>query len=317
MQSYEHLTATGRESLRVMHSQGKSCRAIARALGRSVSTISRELRRNGNKDGSYNVWRATSLYLHRRKKCRRNLRNVVDADLNAYVRGKLDRYWSPETIALGWNKIYPEARVGHTTIYSALKKKLLSGYSERTHLMRHGLTKYSRGATNAVKPVRNIAERPEAAQLRSEEGHWEGDTVRGKMGTGGLATFVDRMDRKLKMALIQGAITAQATTQATCESLKGQVVRSITLDNGSEFAEHRKIEAQLGAPVYFTDPHSPWQRPTNENTNGLLRFFFPKGFDFSKTTPEYVAEVEELLNTRPRKCLGGLSPADFLAKCCT
>jgi len=300
-----------------MRAQGKSRRAIARALGRDVSTISRELKRNSNKDGSYNVWRATSLYLYRRKKCKRNLRIVFDADLRAYVCEKLSRYWSAETISLAWNKLHPEARVGHTTIYSALKKKLLCGYSERTHLMRRGLTKYSRGATNAVKPTRNIAERPEAAQLRSEKGHWEGDTVRGKMGTGGLATFTDRMDRKLKMVLIQGAITAQATTRATCEALGGQVVRSITLDNGSEFAEHRKIEAQLGAPVYFTDPHSPWQRPTNENTNGLLRFFFPKGFDFNETTPEYVAEVEELFNTRPRKCLGGLAPADFLAKCCT
>ena len=101
------------------------------------------------------------------------------------------------------------------------------------------------------------------------------------------------------MRLIQGPISAEAVTKATAEALKDQPVYTLTLDNGAEFAGHQSIEAQLGAAVYFTDPHSPWQRPSNENTNGLLRFFFPKGFDFSTTTPEYVAEIEELLDTRP------------------
>ena len=317
MRPYTHFTATERESLRVMRSENKSMHAIARKLGRNVSSISREVKRNSNRDGSYNVWRAISLYIHRRKRCVRKQRVLVDTQLREFICKNLGKHWSPEVIATKWNRENPKARTGHSTIYAALKKKLLPGCSEREHLMRRGRRKYSRGAINPVKPLRNIAERPEEAQLRSRIGDWEGDTVQGKKGSGGLVTFVDRMSRRLRMRLIQGPISAEAVTKATAEALKDQPVYTLTLDNGAEFAGHQSIEAQLGAAVYFTDPHSPWQRPSNENTNGLLRFFFPKGFDFSTTTPEYVAEIEELLDTRPRKCLDYLSPLDFFTKCCT
>ena len=130
-------------------------------------------------------------------------------------------------------------------------------------------------------------------------------------------TCVDRKSRYLTVCLLSKN-NAQMTTQAVCLALKDLPVHSLTLDNGVEFAEHRNIEAQLGTPVFFADPHSPWQRGANENTNGLLRFFFPRGSDFRDITHQQADEVADLLNTRPRKCLGGLSPNDvFFAKCCS
>jgi len=111
--------------------------------------------------------------------------------------------------------------------------------------------------------------------------------------------------------------TAPETKEAVCKALSGLPVHSLTLDNGTEFAEFKGIEKALNTVVYFADPHSPWQRGSNENTNGLLRFFFPKGSDFRQITQERLHEVADLLNNKPRKCLGWLSPADFFAKCCT
>ncbi|MCX7614541.1 MAG: IS30 family transposase [Clostridiales bacterium] len=317
MQSYNHFTLSERENLRIKLSENKSLREIAREMCKNVSTISRELKRNSGPKGRYNAWYGNCAYLHRRKKCRRTLRILNDPDLVEFIKSKLSRYWSPEQIVLRWKKEHPGSKLSHSTIYSALKRKYLNGYNEHSNLLRRGRRKFCKGSINPVKPERNIAEWPDEIRFRSRIGDWEGDTIRGGVGKGYILTCVDRKSRYLAMALLPKSRIAIETTQAIYSALNTLPVCSLTFDNGTEFADYKSIEALFRAPVYFADPHSPWQRGTNENTNGLLRFFFPKGSDLRQITQDRLDEVADLLNTRPRKCLGGLSPADFLAKCCT
>ena len=313
MQTYHHFTLEERECLRIKRSEGKSLRQIAREMGRNVSTISRELQRNGKKDGSYNAYWGWSLYRYRRKKCVRKYRLEADVDLRQFVMRCLDIYWSPEIIAARWTGL----PISYATIYRTLKEKRLPGYSERKHLRHRGKRKYSRGDSRTIRPEHTIHDRPEAIEMRARLGDWEGDTVLGTPGKGGLVTLVDRKSRCLSMALIANK-EARTVEEAMCHApISSLPVHSITLDNGSEFAKFREIEKTLNTTIYFADSHSPWQRGSNENMNGLIRFFFPKGTDFTLVAPEDVSYVMQLINNRPRKCLGWLSPQEFINNCCT
>lgn len=147
--------------------------------------------------------------------------------------------------------------------------------------------------------------------MRRRIGDWEGDTVYGGVGKGLLVTLVDRKSRLLCAALLESRDALQ-TKSALLQALRGCPVRSISLDNGSEFAEFHAMEHELNAPVYFAEPHKPWQRGTNENTNGILRFYFPKGCDFRKATQDEVDAVARQINARPRKCLGWRKPVEVL-----
>lgn len=317
MQSYHHFTLEERDRLRIYLSEGTSIREIGRILGKSPSSISRELRRNRNKDGSYHPWRATTLYIVRRRKSVRRYRLSFDANLQEWVQKCLDSYWSPEIIAARWKSAHPNAKLSHSTIYRALKRKHIVGYSPKTHLRRRGKRKYDKSAnTNSIQPEHLIREWDEQIQNRAELGHWEGDTVYGAVGKGLLVTCVDRKSRYLAAARLQSREKV-LTKNAVVSALQGQKVLSLSLDNGSEFAAFKQIEQELNAIVYFADPHSPWQRGSNENINGLLRFFFPKGSNFLQLTQEDLDQVLNLINNRPRKCLGWLSPIEFLKKCCT
>ena len=311
MQSYHHFTQEERECLRIKLSEGKSYRQIACEMGRNVSSISRELARNGKKDGSYNAYWGWSLYRMRRKKCVKSYRLETDAMLRNFVMKGLMNYWSPEIIAARW----PGRPFSFTTIYRALKEKRLPGYSERNHLRRRGVRKYCRGDNRTIRPDHTIHERPVEIDARVRIGDWEGDTVLGGPGRGGLVSVVDRKSRYMKMALIadKGAYTVE---KAIYHIFNGSLpAMSITLDNGSEFANFRRIEQTLNMIVYFADAHCPWQRGSNENVNGLIRFFFPKGTDFRTITPDRVNDVAFLINNRPRKCLGWLSPSEFILRC--
>lgn len=316
MQPYTHFTLEERESLRIKKTEGKSLHAIARELGRSVSSISRELKRNSGINGSYQAWRGCQLYKSRRKRCRRTYRLVQDTALLEKVCEGLDQYWSPEIIAQMWNREHPEKRVSHTTIYNALKNKCIKGYGEHSHLRRRGRRKYCRGNNATIHPEHTIHERPDLIEARERFGDWEGDTVLGARGKGGLSTCVDRKSRYLVLGLIRN-MSAKETEAAFCAMLKDQTVHSITFDNGSEFAGFKNIQRRLKTTVFFADPHSPWQRGSNENINGLIRWFFPKGTDFLTVFPQQLRYVEALINNRPRKCLGWLSPIQFLLQCCS
>jgi IS30 family transposase len=317
MQPYHHFTLIERESLRNYLNEGKSKREIARLLGKSPSTISRELARNQNNNGSYNAWSATVRYIVRRKKSVRPLRLSVDKELMSWVRKCLDSYWSPEIIVGRWKKNHPRAKLSHSTIYRAIKRKLITGYTVQTHLRRRGKRKVNRSInTNSIQPEHLIRDWDEKIKSRAELGHWEGDTIYGAKGKGFLVTCVDRKSRYLAAALLQNK-ERNLTRAAVVKALQGKKVGSLSLDNGSEFADFKQIEQELHTIVYFADPHSPWQRGSNENINGLIRFFFPKGSNFNQLSQDDLDNVLALINNRPRKCLDWLSPIEFLCKCCT
>ncbi|MDO5151852.1 MAG: IS30 family transposase [Eubacteriales bacterium] len=164
---------------------------------------------------------------------------------------------------------------------------------------------------NTIQPDRIIPEWPEEIRCRTRIGDWEGDTVYGGIGKGLLVSLVDRRSRFLKIGLLRNR-TAECTRLVIEKLLAGLPVKSINLDNGSEFSEFRKLEANLHTLVYFAEPHKPWQRGTNENANDIIRFFFPKGFDFRTVTDDDIQRVENIINNRPRKCLGWKTPAEIL-----
>lgn len=317
MKSYEHFTLREREKLSKLLSEGKNKTEMARMLGRNRVSIYREIKRNKQKNGEYMPIDATAKYIRRRKKCRRKLRYQSDKLLMRYTRLCLKKYWSPEIIVAKWKMHKPEAELSHATIYRALEKRLISDVSPRTHLRRHNKQKYVRPNSAVIKPDYTIHERPAIANNRGRIGDWEGDTVHGGRGKGFLVTMTDRKSRYLMAALTKSLKSAEVCEVAS-ELMSGEKVETLTLDNGAEFMKHREIAEKLGARVYFADAKSPWQRGTNENINDVLRFFYPKGCDFLAVTQQELDATLDLINTRPRKCLGWLSPKDvFFAKCCT
>ena len=273
--SYHQFTSDERKCLWELHRKNLSIRKIADALGRAPSSVSRELRRNRSEKGTWHPFPA-----HKKAKARRrHLRNSslqTDLELRAYVIDGLNHFWTPEEIAGRWSLAHPDRPVSFATIYRHIKRKLLPGIEPKTHLRRRGKRKVNRNANfNTIHPDRIIPDWPDEIKNRLRIGDWEGDSIVGAKGKGAAVPLV---------------------------------VCSLSLDNGSEFAEFRQLEEALEAPIFFAEPHKPWQRGCNENGNGLLRFFFPKGCDFLAVSPEYFAAVIDLLNHRPRKRLGWRTP---------
>lgn len=307
--SYQHLRLEERYCLAEFREKGLSIRAIARIRKRSPSTISRELRRNRGKRG-YHPYGAYSKAVHRRRMPRRLLKGFEAEKMEYVVTALSQWHWSPEQIAGRWMKEHPDSILSCSTLYRHIKRGLLPGISEKEHLRRRGKRKVKRRANyNTIHPERIIPEWPEEIRQRKRIGDWEGDTLCGGGGKGGAVTLVDR-----KSGWICGRVVhsrqASETREAILEALKDKPVHSLSLDNGSEFAEFRELEEQLEAPVYFAEPHKPWQRGCNENANGLLRFFFPKGCNFLEVSQEEFNRVLDLINHRPHKRLGWLSPFD-------
>ena len=321
MKSYTHFTLSERNCLQQFLSEGKSYREIAKLLGRSPSTISREVKRNfSQKKKRYNAWRATTLYIIRRRNCVRKHKIEPNTDLFNYIVGCFKNYWSPEIIA---NKCKNQGlNVCTSTIYRALKEKRLIGISRTTHLRRRGKRVIKdRKKCSTIHPIHTIHDRPEIVETKKRFGDFEGDTVYGGVGKGCIVTLVDRKSKLLTAALASNRekeTIRKAFTKAFSLMEFDIPIETITLDNGSEFADFRNIEKDLGTTIYFADPHSPWQRGLNENTNDIIRFFFPKGTNFLNVSEEDLKNVVHLINSRPRKCLGYLSPLEFLSKkCCT
>ncbi|WP_299080738.1 IS30 family transposase, partial [uncultured Fretibacterium sp.] len=201
--------------------------------------------------------------------------------------------------------------VSVNTIYRAVKSGRLS-FEARKYLRRRGKTykrKTRQDGRGHIKDTVSIELRPKEVEQRLDIGNWEIDTVLGKPGTGGLVTVVDRKTRLLLAAKIEDK-TATTVQAALIRLLKGVECRSLTTDNGKEFARHKEVSAALGVPVYFAHPHSPWERGTNENTNGLIREYLPKGIDFRVVQSDDVLRIVERLNNRPRKCLGFRTPKE-------
>ena len=311
MQSYKHFTTGERACLAEYVLLGKKPSQIARLLNRSVSSITRELKRNSNKDGWYNPAVALNRYKHRRRtRCVRGPRLRPGSELFLFSCAKLKATWSPEQIVLVWKATHPEERLSVGTIYRNVRKGCLPEITARTHLRRRDKPRCGgRSKFSSVHPSHTIHERPQAAEKREEVGHWEGDTVEGGKHKGRIATFIDRCLR-VGVAIKVDTKSADVMAEATIRVLRatGLPVRTITFDNGAEMAGYRKIEESLGATVFFADPRSPWQRASNENFNGQLRFFFPRGMDLRSVSDDHLASAVSLINDRPRKCLGLRSP---------
>lgn len=317
--SYTHFTLDERKYLQKLLSEGLSIRKISEILERAPSSVSREIRRNRAKykphhkpDNKYwyNHWRANNLYILRRRNQDRAALKPGTEEWDYIISG-LEHYWSPAAIAGRWHLEHPDRKtLCVSTIYRYIKQGKFPRITAKSHLRRRGKYMLPRSSCyNSIQPDRIIPQWPDTIRSRTRIGDWEGDTVYGAVGKGLLVTLVDRKSKLLRMGLLVKR-SAEETRLVIEKRLKGLPVKSISLDNGSEFSEFRKLEQDLSTLVYFAEPHKPWQRGTNENTNDIVRFFFPKGFDFRTITDEDVQFVEDLINNRPRACLNWKTPAE-------
>lgn len=321
--SYKHFTKEERYCLQELLERGWSMRRIAAELDRSPSSISREIGRNRAKYRPhhkplnpywYNAWRAQTLYTMRRREKVQAALMPETPQWDFIVEG-LSNFWSPEAICGRWHKEHSDRKpLSASTIYRYIRSGKFPEITAKKHLRRRGKRSLPRNSNyNSVHPDRLIPQWPKEIKERERIGDWEGDTVYGKPGKGLLVTMVDRRTRYLCLGRILCRNTTH-TLAAITAMMKGLPVRSISLDNGSEFSDYHRLEEELHTEVYFAEPHKPWQRGSNENINDVVRFFFPKGSNFTQVTDQQVAEVEALINNRPRKCLDWATPAEVFSK---
>ncbi len=320
MNHYTHLTLEERESILKFHILGYSICEISQLTNRHKSTISRELKRHLI-NGEYSACRANVEYLEKRKKCGRK-KLLSNPKIYTYVREKfLEEQWSPEEIQGRLLLEKADFTISYTTIYRAIyagmfnEPNLSHGNRGAIRKLRHrGKSRHTKDYVERrgkIQISHEIDERPEAANNRERLGDWEGDTVAGVTGKACLVTLVDRKSRYL----VGGKAAAKKSDEVNevmIRALRGQPLESITPDRGKEFSNHSFVTQELDeVQFYFPRPHHPWQRGTNENTNGLLRESFPKGKDLSEVEEEYVQQIFEKLNKRPRKCLGYRTPYEI------
>ena len=318
---YRHLSLDERDRITEMKSDGMSLRAIAKELGRSPSTLSRELKRNAT--SSYKLYlshRAHDRAVARKKDSGKRPR-LKNEQIVSYVREKLDEDWSPEIIA---NKIAQNiqgASISHEAIYQYIyhpkteDREVLIASLVRGHRKRKKKGIGRKERKTKIPNRISINERPDFVDNRSRYGHWEGDSLISRMSLAALNSLVERKSRYTFLTLL-GRKTAEQTTQAVIArlgALPEKARQSLTFDNGTENSGHEEITEAIGISCYFADPYCSWQRGSNEQVNGMVRRYFPKGTDFSKITAEQVAWVESRINNRPRKCLGYKTPAEVYA----
>lgn len=309
--SYHHFTTEERESLLKYQVSGLKQSETARLLKRSRSSIARELRRNAGKEWKYSAFAAEEKYLQRRKRCVRK-RLLSDPERKSFVEKKLGEYWSPEQIAGRLKITGSRLLVSYSTIYRAIHAGQLEISKKCLRRKGRKASPHDEETRGRLHGHKTIHDRPRAADTRSQFGHWEGDTLQGARGKGALATFVDRRSGFLVACLLPNR-KAKVLSQAQCAafaSFPASLLRSFTVDNGNEFFDYQAVEQNLGTKAFFADPGCPGQRGLNENTNGLLRQYFPKKFVFSAISPQALQSVVAALNNRPRKRLAFRSPAE-------
>jgi IS30 family transposase len=309
---HNHLTAQERDLLAQLRRQGGNQQEIARAMARSPSTISRELQRNST-NGEYQAAQAQRQAERRRRE--RPLRRKLDEpELNAFVRQGLGQEWSPEQISGRAKEQYPDdprRQASAQTIYTWIDQDEDRKYW-KARLRRRGRRPYRPRKKPPNPEKARIDQRPEEIEGRLRLGDFEGDTVLGPPGTGGLATLVCRKSRYTIVVKIQSkdADHVHRKIRDRLKELREEQRCSVTFDNGTEFARCHRLEKHLDMKLYFAQPGCPFQRGSNENTNGLIRQYFPKGTDFRTVTHREVRDVEKLLNNRPRACLNFRTPAE-------
>lgn len=305
-----HLTLRDREYLQRLVKANKSKPEIARLMNRHRSTIYRELNRNGDQLG-YQADRANWLAKRRRRKCHRP-QKLRDLDMRLYVNDRLRQAWSPDQIAGRMRVEFPREpqwRVSAQTIYTWIKRS--GGRLGRWLRLANRKPKNPEKGPDYV----SIRGRPAVINARRRYGDWEGDTIVGKRRASGLITLVERKSGLVRIGRLTNlrSATAMDVAERCLENLPEALRHSVTFDNGPEFAEHRRLTDKLGLAVYFAEPYKAWQRGANENANGLLRQYFPKGIDFKRISASEVARVEKLINERPRRRLSYRTPLEILA----
>lgn len=320
-----HLTLSEREEIRVALSAKMSIRAVARMLNRSPSTISREVARNRGR----RYYKAVDADNRAKRMAKRPKLALLERfpELKQLVIDKLELKWSPEQIS-GWLRVEYSRRkkmqISHETIYKSLYVRArniihhsLSEHLRRKRPMRHSRyhsRRGDRGTINIVDGV-SIHERSKHIENRRSLGHWEGDLVTGSRNTH-IATLVDRKSRFTIILKLAGkdATTVNDALISTFRKMPQEYRKSLTWDRGMELAKHADLTKEIGMPVYFCDPQCPWQRGTNENTNSLIRQYFPKKTDLSPHTQQRLNEVATQLNQRPRKTLKYKTPSHMIEK---
>jgi IS30 family transposase len=321
------LSATEREEISRGIASGLSARAIARALGRSHTTIAREIGRCGGRS-RYRA-HAADREAWRRSRRSRPTKLELCPELRRLVEERLRDDNSPEQIA-GWLRLaYPDneaMQVSHETIYRALYvqgrgelKRELTRHLRRGRSRRYARSQSSkRSGQGKLTGMVMISERPPEVEDRAVPGHWEGDLLMGnRQSPAAIATLVERQTRYLQLVALPDGTEAERVADALAKSittLPAQLWRTLTWDQGHEMGEHRRFAVETGVDVYFCDPQSPWQRGSNENTNGLLRQYFPRRESLAGITQAQLDEVADKLNRRPRKTLGFQTPAEKLAE---
>ncbi|MGH3379914.1 MAG: IS30 family transposase [Actinoallomurus sp.] len=317
------LTLVEREQIADLHRQGASLRAIGRELGRPASTIKREIG-DRSADGLYRPYRAHRAWAKARSRPKES-KLAKDGPLRDYVTAKLAVHWSPEQICHALIREFPgeqSMRVSVETIYQAIYVQARGGLRrEVLAALRTGRTRRKphkaphERTRRFVEEMVMIAERPPQIEDRAVPGHWEGDLIVGTRSESAIVTLVERSTRYVMLGHLPGGHTAEEVRDVLVPligSLPTHLRGSLTWDQGCEMAAHKQFSVATGVPVYFCDPHSPWQRGSNENTNGLLRQYFPKGTDLSVHGPQDLEHVAQELNGRPRKTLGWETPAECL-----
>lgn len=314
---YRHLSLEEREHVSLGLVQGKSLRSLARELDRSPSTLSREVRRNRGR----REYRAAIAHPKARVRAQipRRPRKLVDPWLWGYVERHLHQQWSPRQIALSLKRAYPgevSKQVSHETIYATIyayprgeiKRDLLKELRQ-AHKYRRS-RRQGKDRRGQIPHMVSIHDRPAEVEDRKIPGHWEGDLVKGTNQKAAIGTLVERTTRLTLLVKLNG-LTADDARRAFARKLRGVPAvfrKSLTYDQGKEMSNHQQLAKQLKIDIYFCDPRSPWQRATCENTNGLLRQYFPRGMDLVPVTQRQLNFVERRLNNRPREGLDGATP---------
>lgn len=315
---YKQLSLEERDRITEMQAGGFSLRAIAEALGRSPSTITREVGRNSSPAYMlYMSHRAHDRAVKRKEGAARRPR-LKDKETESYVLEKLSLGWSPEQIAGRIGMEHSGLSISHEAIYQYVYHPRTEERDELIRCLRRGHRKRkTKGVGRKERKTKilnriSIEERPMSADSRSRFGHWEGDSLVSRKSLAALNTLVERRSRLLLITKLDRK-SAEQTSETVIQRLGGlpeRARRTLTLDNGTENAGHEDITEAIGTRCYFARPYASWQRGTNEHMNGLVRWYFPKGTDFGKITEEQVVMVESLINTRPRKCLGYKTPLE-------
>lgn len=319
--SYHRLSFLEREEISRGLARGETFTSIAIALRRSKSAISREVNATGVNKRVYRAATAEKRALRQAKNrhCERKIE--MNSKLRNYAINKLRSRWSPEQIEKQLKIDYPynkEMRASHETIYTyiyvlpkgELKKELLSCLRTKRKHRRKRTRLNNKGAEKKIEDMISIEERPKEVASRTAPGHWEGDLIVGRYNKSAIGTLVERTTRTTILVPLKrrDAKTVRQTFAREAKNIPKQMRLTLTYDQGREMAEHKLFTKETKMQVYFAHPRSPWERGTNENTNGLIRQFFPKGTDFNKVSRKEIKHVQHLLNGRPRKCLDFRKP---------